>query len=182
MTTPHVLLLTGPDTPGVLSGLFDALAQLRCQLGDMQVSRLAGRCSGVVVFDAPDGVDRTTVLAGLEPLSARGITIQVDPLEGERALRHRPNSRPFVVSYNGADRPRMLELLTHALDDFGCDFVSMSTDVVVGDNADAHVFVCEVDAPPDTDTDSLQAVCNAVGQQCNVSFLVMPANLDEVAN
>lgn len=178
---PHVVLMMGPDGPAVLSTLFDVLARADCELGDMQVSRLAGRFSGVVVFNAPAAATPGALRDGFAPLRSMGVEVAVDPLAAdERPLRHRPSTTPFVVSYSGANRPGLVRELSHALDDFGCEFVSMSADVVRGREDEAHVLVCEIDAPDGTTVADIQSICDDVADTYGVNLVVLPADMDEL--
>lgn len=176
---PFSLTFSGPDSTGLLARIGDALTGLGCELADTRIASLVGLCTGMSVLYAPEGTTRADLERAFEALVVDGLLVTVRDAPDDGWPSHRsPLTQPFMISYEGANRPGLLVTLAHMLSEAGCQFSDVSIDSTVGNRSNAYVLVCEVQAP--LELAELRALTRAVGEKHGLELSVIPANLDDI--
>ena len=138
--TTYAVTAVGPDAPGEVAALAEALARLGANLEDASMTRLRGHFAMTLVatVDAtPDQVE-----AALAPVSAAsGLHLSVWSVDDD--ARPPVSDRPWRVTLHGADRPGLVAGTARALAEAGANITDLSCRLV----GDLYVMTLEVDSP-----------------------------------
>ena len=178
-TTSFVIASTGPDKPGILAAICKSLEAVNGSLGNSRMHRLAGMFNGIVVVTVPAGVGQEQLSTALDSARQTGIRISVSPMNGSDSSVQLPNTTTWLISSAGADRPGILRGLAALMQDCGCDFADVSTQLEYDDNQATFVLVCEVNAPAEMSHHVLQAKVDALGAELGTEFLVLDTDMEE---
>ncbi|HTZ70067.1 MAG TPA: ACT domain-containing protein [Acetobacteraceae bacterium] len=118
-----ILTIVGPDRPGLVRTLSEALAARGGNWLESRMARLGGQFAGIVMVDAPDSFPAD--LAGLE---AEGFRITVAAAGGGAAVV----GPLLVVEVTGNDRPGIVHEVTRVLAAHGANIEDMTTNVSSG--------------------------------------------------
>jgi len=161
-----ILNIIGPDRPGLVRALSEALAARGGNWLESRMARLAGQFAGIVMVEAPDAF--TADLAALE---AAGLRITVTVAHGEAAA-HGPRLLLEVV---GNDRPGIVQAVTQVLAARGVNIEEMTTNVTNGAFSGGSLFRANivVRAPSDLVADGLGAGLEGLGEDMMVDVGVL---------
>jgi glycine cleavage system transcriptional repressor len=134
----HELAITviGPDRPGIVADVAEALAGVGANLTDSTMTRLRGHFAMTLICTGA-GVEAASV--ALEPLD--GVTTTV------REVAHADAAavgEPWVVSVHGADRLGIVAAVTRVVAAEGGNITDLSTRLA----GTLYVLIAEVDLPP----------------------------------
>src|SRR3954468_321727 len=137
--TTYAVTAVGPDAPGEVAALAEALAGLGANLEDASMTRLRGHFAMTLVatLDAPADV----VEAALAPVSAAsGLHLSVWGV-GDDAPPP-VAARPWRVTLHGADRPGLVAGTARALAEAGANITDLSCRLV----GELYVMTLEVES------------------------------------
>jgi len=119
---PVILTIIGPDRPGLVRALSEALAAHGGNWLEGRMARLAGQFAGIVLMQAPEAF-----LAGLPAFEADGLRITVTQAGAHAAgILVGPLLELEVV---GHDRPGIVHEVTEILAGCGVNIEEMTTSV-----------------------------------------------------
>lgn len=137
--TTYAVTAVGPDAPGEVAGLAEALAGLGANLEDASMTRLRGHFAMTLV--ASVSASPAEVEAALAPVSASsGLHISVWSVDADAPPP--VAGRPWLVTLHGADRPGLVAGVARALAGLGANITDLSCRLV----GDLYVMTLEVDA------------------------------------
>jgi glycine cleavage system transcriptional repressor len=131
----YAVTAVGPDAPGEVAALAEALAALGANLEDASMTRLRGHFAMTLVaaLDAP--LDRVeAALQGVAGLHVSVWPVDDDPLPPL-------GGRPWRVTLHGADRPGLVAGVARAVAEAGGNITDLSCRLV----GDLYVMTLEVD-------------------------------------
>ena len=137
--TTYAVTAVGPDAPGEVAALAEALAALGANLEDASMTRLRGHFAMTLVasVDAPT----QEVEAALAPMSAAsGLHVSVWSVDDDAPPP--VSGRPWRVTLHGADRPGLVAGTARALAEAGANITDLSCRLA----GDLYVMTLEVDA------------------------------------
>jgi len=154
----YAVTAVGPDAPGEVAALAEALEALGGNLEDASMTRLRGHFAMTLVAALP--VDRAQVEQALEPVAAgSGLHISVWSVDADAPPP--AAARPWRVTLHGADRPGLVAGVARELAGLGANITDLSCRLV----GDLYVMTLEVDAAVEPD---LQAVAVRLGVSLHV--------------
>src|SRR5688572_18506166 len=104
MTTDLVLTLIGPDRPGLVEAVADAIAAHGGNWLESRMAQLAGKFAGILRVEVP--VESTgPLMSALARLESRGLRIVLEPSSGEAAAAR---LQPMELDLLGLDRPGLV--------------------------------------------------------------------------
>ena len=164
IASTYAVTAVGPDAPGEIAVLAEALAGLGANLEDASMTRLRGHFAMTLVARVP--VDIAQVQQALATVSdSTGLHVSVWDVGADPPPL--AAGRPWRVTLHGADRPGLVAGLTRAVAAAGANITDLSCRLV----ADLYVMTLEVEAESELD---LSEVAAALG----VSVHVEPADAD----
>lgn len=132
----------GPDRPGIVADVTEALARAGANLTDSTMTRLRGHFTMTLICTGPAAVE---VEAALTALTADGrllASVRTVPAEtGEPAA-----GEPYLMAVHGADRLGIVAALTRVLAEAGGNITDLTTRLA----GVLYVVLAEVDLPPGT--------------------------------
>jgi len=135
----HELAITviGPDRPGIVADVAEALAAVGANLTDSTMTRLRGHFAMTLICTGPTA---EAASQALEPLD--GVTTAVRPVQPEADAAGA--GEPWVVSVHGADRLGIVAAVTRVVAAEGGNITDLSTRLA----GTLYVLIAEVDLPP----------------------------------
>src|SRR5262245_19813352 len=115
MNRSLVMTVIGQDRPGLVDSVASLVAEHGGNWLESRMSRLGGQFAGILRVEVPPERERS-LMAALEGLAARGLTVVVHPDQAEPG---RQTERLSVLEILGQDRPGIVRQISHALADFG---------------------------------------------------------------
>ena len=162
--TTYAVTAVGPDAPGEVAALAEALAGLGANLEDASMTRLRGHFAMTLIaaVDASLG----DVEGALQPVSAEsGLHVSVWSVEDDAPPP--AGGRPWRLTLHGADRPGLVAGVARELASTGANITDLSCRLV----GDLYVMTLEVDAAAEPRLD-------AVAQRLGVTLHVEPVDED----
>ncbi len=127
-----ILTVIGPDRPGLVRALAQAVAAHGGSWLESRMARLAGQFAGIVLVEAPDAL-----LTELHALESEGLRIVVHP--GETAPGT-PVGEHLTVEVVGNDRPGIVRDVARVLAEHGVNIEELITGVVNGSFSGETLF------------------------------------------
>jgi glycine cleavage system transcriptional repressor len=159
----------GPDRPGIVADVAEALAGLGANLTDSTMTRLRGHFAMTLVCTGPTVA---AVEVALAPLSADGrllATVREVQPEEEAAIA----GEPYLVSVHGADRLGIVAAVTRVVAAAGGNITDLTTRLA----GELYVLIAEVDVPPGS-LDELRARLAEAADGLGVGVTLRPADPD----
>ncbi len=159
----------GPDRPGIIADVTEALAQTGVNLEDSTMTLLRGHFTMVIVCSGPFD----EVREALEPLRGE-LVITVRQMGPEQA--HAPIGAPYILSVHGADRPGIVSAVTRMIASVGGTITDLTTRLV----GELYVLTAEVELPPGAQLTMLQRALEITAEELGVGVTLRPAESDDL--
>jgi glycine cleavage system transcriptional repressor len=162
--TTYAVTAVGPDGPGEVAALAEALAALGANLEDASMTRLRGHFAMTLVTSVEAG--QAAVEQALQPVAAStGLHVSVWSVDEDGPPP--AAARPWRVTLHGADRPGLVAGVARELAGLGANITDLSCRLV----GDLYVMTLEVDAAAEPDLGDLAT-------RLGVTLHVLPADED----
>ncbi len=162
--TTYAVTAVGPDAPGEVAALAEALASLGANLEDASMTRLRGHFAMTLIAAA--NVPLAAVEETMAEVSrASGLHVSVWDVDADAPPT--VTGSPWLVTLHGADRPGIVAGVTRALAEVGANITDLSCRLV----GDLYVMTLEVEAAGPLDLTDVAA-------DLGVSVHVAPADED----
>jgi glycine cleavage system transcriptional repressor len=146
--TTYAVTAVGPDGPGEVAALAEALAALSANLEDASMTRLRGHFAMTLV--ASVSASQADVEEALAPVAAAtGLHVSVWSVDDDAAPP--AEGRPWRVTLHGADRPGLVAGVARELASLGANITDLSCRLV----GDLYVMTVDVDAATEPDLGDL---------------------------
>ena len=171
MDVEYVLLtVSGPDRPGIVAAIAEALVAAECNLEDSSMTQLRGEFAILLIVRlGPGGV--ATLEAHIGPAAAElGLDYALHPLAAAEVARPTASDRtPCLITVFGADHPGIVAPVARFLADHQVNVSDLSTEVV--GSADKPVYAMVIEAESPVAVDELEAGLAALARKlaCDVS-------------
>ena len=166
-----LLTVSGPDRPGIVAGIAEALFAAACNLEDSSMTQLRGEFAILLIVRLPEGGRLVDLEARLRRIadeleltfSLRGLTAV------EVRAPERTGLTPCLVTVFGADHPGIVAAVTRCLADYRVNITDLSTQVVGDAEKPVYAMLIEADCPMALDElrDALQRQAEALA--CDIS-------------
>ncbi len=160
-----LLTIVGPDRPGLVRTISEALAARGGSWLESRMARLAGQFAGIVMVEAPEAL-----LADLAALESEGLRITGTVTGASLAA---PATGPrLMLEVVGNDRPGIVHDVTQVLAARGVNIEELTTSVASGAFSGQNLFRAEIviRAPNDDVVESLSAGLERLGNEMMVDI------------
>jgi glycine cleavage system regulatory protein len=163
-----VMTLLGPDRPGLVDAVAEAVAAHEGNWLESRLSRLGRQFAGIVRVEAPEERIAALTLA-LQRLPGAGLTVVVHPDENEPEPAP---ARRMVIDVIGHDRPGIVRQVAHALAVEGVNVEELNTSVISAPMSGEILFRAraEVRVPVGVDTERLRAALERIASDLMVDL------------
>ena len=134
------ITVIGPDRPGIVADVAEALAQVGANLTDSTMTRLRGHFAMTLICTGPPA---SRAEAALAPIVADGQLLATVRQVGADAVST-PFGEPYLMAVHGADRLGIVAALTRVLAAAGGNVTDLTTRLT----GPLYVLVAEVELPP----------------------------------
>lgn len=146
--TTYAVTAVGPDAPGEVAALAEALAAVGANLEDASMTRLRGHFAMTLVASVDASL--ADVEQALAPVSAAsGLHISVWAVDSDAPPPQ--DGAPWRVTLHGADRPGLVAGVARELAGMGANITDLSCRLV----GDLYVMTLDVDATAEPQLDAL---------------------------
>jgi glycine cleavage system transcriptional repressor len=159
----------GPDRPGIIADVTEALAQAGVNLEDSTMTLLRGHFAMMIVCTGPFG----PVKEALEPLRGE-LVITVREMGPETA--HAPLGAPYILSVHGADRPGIVAAVTRMIATAGGTVTDLTTRL----SGELYVMTAEVELPPSAELPMLMRALEITAEELGVGVSLRPTESDDL--
>ncbi len=172
MSTFLVLTVSGPDRPGLVETLSQAVANHQGSWLESRMTRLAGHFAGVLRVSVPeeqvDALTQTLQSLGPESLRVSVVRSELKPLVAD--------ARKLRLEVLGSDRPGIVRELSQALADRGINVDELRTEIMSAPMSGELLFLAnaELQIPADLDLELLRKDLEALAHE-----LMVDIDLDE---
>jgi glycine cleavage system regulatory protein len=160
-----ILTVVGPDRPGLVRALAEAVAARNGSWLESRMARLAGQFAGIVLVEAPDAL-----LDDLRALEGQGLRITVQSGAAGSAV---PVSSPrLALEVVGNDRPGIVRDISQVLAAHAVNIEELTTHMVSGSFSGEPMFrvTATVRAPDDAAVDAVRAGLEQLGNELMVDI------------
>lgn len=161
-----ILTVVGPDRPGLVRALSEAVAARGGSWLESRMVRLAGQFAGVVLVEAPD-----SLLDDLRGLERQGLRIVVQG--GVAGAAVAPSAQPrLALEVVGNDRPGIVRDVARVLADSGVNIEELTTGVASGSFSGETLFraTALVRAPNAAAVDAVREGLEQLGNELMVDI------------
>jgi glycine cleavage system regulatory protein len=164
-----ILTVVGPDRPGLVRALSEAVAARNGSWLESRMARLAGQFAGIVLVEAPE-----SLLDDLRSLESQGLRITVQTGTSAPAV---PGGRPRVaLEVVGNDRPGIVRDISQVLEVSGVNIEELTTGVVSGSFSGETLFrvMAFLRAPDAAAMDAVRMGLERLGNELMVDIQPAP--------
>jgi glycine cleavage system regulatory protein len=172
VSTFLVLTVSGPDRPGLVETLSQAVADHRGSWLESRMARLAGHFAGVLRVSVPE--EQVDALArALQSLEPESLKISVARTELEPSAS---DARELRLEILGSDRPGIVRDISQALADRGINVDELRTEIMSAPMSGELLFLANAELliPADLDLELLRKDLEALAHE-----LMVDVDLDE---
>jgi glycine cleavage system regulatory protein len=168
--TSLILTVVGPDRPGLVRALSEAVAACGGSWLESRMARLAGQFAGIVLVEAPD-----SLLNDLRALESQGLRIVVHSGSAD-AVVAAPAEHRLALEVVGNDRPGIVRDVTRVLADNGINIEELTTGVASGSFSGETLFRARalIRAPTPAAVDAMRAGLETLGNELMVDIQPAP--------
>lgn len=159
-----ILTVIGPDRPGLVRALSEAVAAHGGSWLESRMARLGGQFAGIVLIDAP-----VSVIADLQALAGQGLRIAVESGESVPPAATQPVMALAVV---GNDRPGIVRDIARIIAESGVNIEELTTNVESGSFSGEPLFrvTASLRAPDGTAIETMRAGLEKLGNELMVDI------------
>jgi len=176
MATDYALLtVSGPDRPGIVAGIAEALFAAECNLEDSSMTQLRGEFAILLIVRLPPGGDADKLERHLAQVAVdMGLTFSLRRLtEEEVRFPDVANLTPCLITVFGADHPGIVAAVARTLADQGVNVTDLSTQVVGKRDKPVYAMVIEADSPIGVDALREELARQAKALACDIAVKEM---------
>jgi glycine cleavage system regulatory protein len=149
-----VLTIIGPDRPGLVDELAEAVAEHQGNWMESRMAHLGGKFAGVVRVSIP-AEQTDPLLAALQGLESHGLKVHAEADTAEEAAQ---SFLPVTLDLLGNDRPGIVREISHALATHGVNVEEFRTECADAPMSGGQIFraTAQLRLPPGLDADTLR--------------------------
>ncbi len=149
-----VVLVFGPDRPGIIAAVSKVLFEQGCNLEDVSQTILQTEFVGIFVASMSDVRNKDRITSELQAqVAPLDLFVHVGLMKADIEMRQ-PLSEPFVITTFGRDRPGLVAGITSVLAQYEVNITNLKAAVKSGPQQ--YVMFYEVDIPVATDQRALR--------------------------
>jgi glycine cleavage system regulatory protein len=164
-----ILTVVGPDRPGLVRTLAEAVAARGGSWLESRMARLAGQFAGIVLVDAPE-----SLIEDLRALESRGLRITVQT--GTSAGSPTVATPRLALEVVGNDRPGIVRDISQVLAASGINIEELTTGVASGSFSGEPLFkvTALLRAPDEAAMDAMRDGLEHLGNELMVDIQPAP--------
>jgi glycine cleavage system regulatory protein len=160
-----ILTIIGPDRPGLVRSLSEAVAARGGSWLESRMAHLGGQFAGIVLVEAPEGL-----IADLPALEREGLKISATLTGAARPAL--PSGPRLLLEVTGNDRPGIVHDISEVLAACGANIEELTTGVASGSFSGETLFrtTIALRTPNDAAVEALSAGLERLGDEMMVDI------------
>lgn len=177
----HFVIITavGEDRPGIIAALSREIYELGGNIEDSSMTILKGDFAMILTVQFPKTLDWEELAGRLKRVEENcGLLTShrlMPELESRREREGETNS--YIISVYGADKPGILYGVSDHLARHSINITDLRTNTLAREGVPVYVMILEVDVPPETDWELVNAELTEICRRLAVDVTVQA--LDE---
>jgi glycine cleavage system transcriptional repressor len=170
-----LLTVSGPDRPGIVAAIAEALFAADCNLEDSSMTQLRGEFAILLIVRLPPSGEVEALERRLGQVTGEmGLTLALRRLTAEEVrCPDVGNLTPCLITVFGADHPGIVAAVARTLADRGVNVTDLSTQVVGKRDKPVYAMIIEADSPVAVDTLREELARQAEELACDISVKEM---------
>ena len=169
----YAISVVGPDRPGIVAGVSEALFRLGCNIADSSCAMLAGEFAMILIVSHPRPLNQTRILELLKPVcDTLSMTLSIRTLHSGEELRKAPEGEICQINVYGADQPGIVYRVTSALAAQQINILDLQTKLVGTDEQPVYVMLFEVALPDSVTADKAESMLAGLRDELGVEITV----------
>jgi glycine cleavage system regulatory protein len=167
MRTHLVITVIGPDRPGLVSAISEAIASAGGNWLDSRMANLGGQFAGMLLVEvAPEQAEELTT--SLRALEAQGLKLVIAASDTQVPVVGRTLSLDVI----GLDRPGIVRDLSRVIAAQGVSITELESEQVSGSFSGEAMFKAKarLTLPPDLDIETLRRSLETIAHELMVDF------------
>lgn len=162
-----ILTVIGPDRPGLVRALAQAVANQGGSWLESRMARLGGQFAGIVRIEAPE-----TILGELHHLEQHGLRVTAEPVEPAAP----PVGERLMLEVTGNDRPGIVRDVTRVLSENAINIEELTTNVEAASFTGGTLFraIAILRAPDHAAVEAAQSGLEQLGNELMVDVKPAP--------
>jgi len=177
MSKRWILTALGRDRPGIVAQVTKVLYDLRGNLEDSAMTRLAGEFVIMLTFSAPAALTQQRLESAFQAVSRR-LALAVHLKALAPAHRAVPKGARYAIAVYGAHRPGIVYRVSSVLAAFGINIIDLATQRAVRVGKPLYLLTLEVELSKRVRPESLERRLKALAKPLGVSISLRPADTD----
>lgn len=177
----YAVSVVGPDRPGIVAGISEALYRLGCNIADSSCAMLAGEFAMILIVSHPKPFTKTQLAEELKPVCERlGMTLSIRHLQPGEELRRTPLGEICQITVYGADQPGIVYRVTSALAVRQINILDLNTKLVGSDEQPVYVMLLEATLPEGVAPEDVERLLASLRAELKVEIgirIVTPVEL-----
>ncbi len=169
-----VLTAVGPDGPGIVDRLTEALAGFDVNIADSRMANLAGQFAIVLLLEVPD--PQADALNGQLPERAQAIGLTATMAPAPDRCNRKPGV-PYRIRTYAMDQAGLVHRFTHLLHNHEVNIEQLDTRLEHGPHTGTPLFSMDmvVTVPPDVPLKALRDQLEQLSAELNCDLDIDPA-------
>lgn len=177
----YAVSVVGPDRPGIVAGISEALYKLGCNIADSSCAMLSSEFAMILIVSHAKPFTKTHLIDELKPACDRlGMTLSVRTLHPGEELRKNPTGEICLITVYGADQPGIVYRVTKELAARQINILDLNTKLVGSEEEPVYVLLLEAALPDSIPPDEVERLLAGLKKELRVEIsvrLVTPVEL-----
>ncbi len=178
-----IITVLGKDRPGIISQISTILYDLDCNLENVNQMILQKQFAGFFFIDPPSGLTRNQIeQIFVERTKDSGLTIHVNPLEGNGSAVEEIQTEIFLITTIGLDQKGLVARLSSIIAGFNANIVNLKAVFKGGSDPNANVMSYQVSVTPDVDTPGMFRALREKASELDLDIRIQHKNIFNAIN
>lgn len=169
----YAISVVGPDRPGIVAGVTEALYRLGCNIADSSCAMLAGEFAMILIVSHPRPVNQSSILDTLKPAcDALSLTLSIRTLRQGEESRKSPEGEICQITVYGADQTGIVFKVTSALAARKINIMDLQTKLVGSHEEPVYVMLLEAILPDTVTVEEAESLLAGLREELGVEIKV----------
>ena len=173
-----IITVLGKDRPGIIAKITSILYALDCNLENANQMILQNQFAGFFIVEKPLGLPFDQLHQALKDKTmGSGLTVHVNPLEGNGSGFEDPSGEIFLITTIGPDQKGLVARFSGIIASFNCNIVNLKAVFKGGSDPNANVMSYQVCISPEVDAPAMFAALKEKALELNLDIRIQHKNI-----
>lgn len=177
----YAVSVVGPDRPGIVAAISEALYRLGCNIADSSCAMLSGEFAMILIISHPKPFTKAQLAEELRPACERlSMTLSIRHLQPGEERRRGTTGEICQITVYGADQPGIVYRVTSALAARQINILDLNTKLVGSEDEPVYVMLLEAALPEGVTPEDVERLLAGLRAELKVEIgirIVTPVEL-----